>query len=246
MDKFAQFKHILEYFVAHLEWVQNKNTSSNGYSKYIAPIVNNQSFREIGNGYNGDNIQNGISPWEKFDEGILCINVKDQFGKKNFKTKGCYLNWKGTGVNVIAHWNSNNIDSLEVINFLYWKDPQVWEPGVIKTSITTLGLFDGKESANRDLVIFFNSFSNLLKQNIVMAKNQTYIDTLYANHNIILNAAPGTGKTYLAKNIASQMITGKVFTPELESDEIFKTHCQFVQFHPSFDYTDFVEGLRPK
>ncbi|MDD3201439.1 MAG: hypothetical protein PHP76_05500, partial [Bacteroidales bacterium] len=100
MDKFAQFKHILEYFVAHLEWVQNKNTSSNGYSKYIAPIVNNQSFREIGNGYNGDNIQNGISPWEKFDEGILCINVKDQFGKKNFKTKGCYLNWKGTGVNV--------------------------------------------------------------------------------------------------------------------------------------------------
>lgn len=58
---------------------------------------------------------------------------------------------------------------------------------------------------------------------------QDYVDLLKANHNIILNGAPGTGKTYLAKKIAEEM----------------GAKVKMVQFHPSYDYTDFVEGLRP-
>ena len=59
------------------------------------------------------------------------------------------------------------------------------------------------------------------------------------NYNIILSGAPGTGKTYLANEIAAKMIV-------CTTDEL-KKHPQFgfVQFHPSYDYTDFVEGLRP-
>jgi 5-methylcytosine-specific restriction endonuclease McrBC GTP-binding regulatory subunit McrB len=56
-----------------------------------------------------------------------------------------------------------------------------------------------------------------------------------SNMNIVLTGAPGTGKTYLAKEIARQIV-GK----GNETDNI-----TFVQFHPSYDYTDFVEGLRP-
>ena len=52
---------------------------------------------------------------------------------------------------------------------------------------------------------------------------------LESDHNIILHGAPGTGKTYTAKEIA----------------KIMNAECDFVQFHPSYDYTDFVEGLRP-
>lgn len=59
-----------------------------------------------------------------------------------------------------------------------------------------------------------------------------YIELLKETHNLVLTGAPGTGKTYMAQRIAKDMGCTK--------DEM----C-FVQFHPSYDYTDFVEGLRP-
>ena len=59
-----------------------------------------------------------------------------------------------------------------------------------------------------------------------------YADLLKNTKNLILTGAPGTGKTFMAKQIAKEL--------GCEDDNI-----GFVQFHPSYDYTDFVEGLRP-
>ena len=60
-------------------------------------------------------------------------------------------------------------------------------------------------------------------------KYKEYIELLQETHNLVLTGAPGTGKTFMAQEIAKEM--GAV--------------TRFVQFHPSYDYTDFVEGLRP-
>lgn len=64
-------------------------------------------------------------------------------------------------------------------------------------------------------------------------------DKLLKSKNLILRGAPGTGKSYLAKAIACNMIGAS--NEDLESSEQF----EFVQFHPNYDYTDFVEGIRP-
>jgi len=98
----------------------------------------------------------------------------------------------------------------------------------------------------RDFLYFGKEYN--IKSCIKLLNMQKYIDLLNANKNLILTGAPGTGKTYLAKQIAAQMIIGKEFKDETASDEekkMMDEQYDFVQFHPSFDYTDFVEGLRP-
>ncbi len=69
---------------------------------------------------------------------------------------------------------------------------------------------------------------------------------LIESKNLIFRGAPGTGKSYLAKEIAADIISnGYEDNYSCLTDEQ-KKQVEFVQFHPSYDYSDFVEGLRPK
>ena len=89
-------------------------------------------------------------------------------------------------------------------------------------------------------------------------KYKKYTQLLEANKNLILTGAPGTGKTFMAKEIAKEFIIKTVYRYKAFNDEYFDaafncivldrilgTQIVMVQFHPSYDYTDFVEGLRP-
>lgn len=52
--------------------------------------------------------------------------------------------------------------------------------------------------------------------------------------NVILYGPPGTGKTYAVKNSLDFICQGD------------RTRYEFIQFHPSFTYEDFIEGIKPK
>ena len=73
-----------------------------------------------------------------------------------------------------------------------------------------------------------------------------YSTMLVESKNIIFRGAPGTGKTYLAKEIATDIISNGYFDDYTMLTDEQKQQVEFVQFHPSYDYSDFVEGLRPK
>ncbi len=91
----------------------------------------------------------------------------------------------------------------------------------------TLFEITGKSAINAIFRKFLNEIqgaSTMTNENLT-----AYTNLLKENYNLILHGAPGTGKTHLAKEIAEAM----------------NAEVAFCQFHPSYDYTDFVEGLRP-
>ena len=86
------------------------------------------------------------------------------------------------------------------------------------------------------------------------------IDLLLQNKQLILTGAPGTGKTYRTEQVAAALILGNnedshkklqaalrasaegVASPEQKE---IADRYEFVQFHSGYDYSDFVQGLKP-
>lgn len=63
---------------------------------------------------------------------------------------------------------------------------------------------------------------------------------------VVYYGIPGTGKTYQAQKKAEEKFRLWLLENDLESkDYQFEDYYQLVQFHPSFDYEDFIEGIRP-
>lgn len=98
---------------------------------------------------------------------------------------------------------------------------------------------------------FAARFKYVLEQLILPTAQELAIDLIAKGEakQIVFTGAPGSGKTYVAKEIPLHFYKlGKAGLITLESEKkLNKTPQPYVQvqFHPSYDYTDFVEGLRP-
>lgn len=169
-----------------------------------------------------------------------------------FVKKGTHL-LVGKGVVMSDYYYdpSNDADyaNLRKVN---WTDNGTWDhPGqaVMKTltDITSytdyvaqlLALFD-KEANEDDFeepeVVYPTYDENRFLSEVYMsrASYNTLVGLVRNKKNVILQGAPGVGKTYTAKRLAYSMMGVKD-----------QNRVMMVQFHQSYTYEDFIEGFRP-
>ncbi|ORO40526.1 hypothetical protein B7729_02130 [Streptococcus oralis subsp. tigurinus] len=144
------------------------------------------------------------------------------------------------GHTIIVDWKKEYIEREW---FFFTGQETIWFPSDIKYRTKETNQLI-KFAASDEIIIqdydYFLNHPNWKKykklESETMLRNDflfNYSGILKKSKNLILRGAHGTGKTYLAKEIAKELTDGN-------EDQI-----EFVQFHPSYDYTDFVEGLRP-
>ena len=97
-----------------------------------------------------------------------------------------------------------------------------------------------KSNQNRELYQFAYLFTFF--RNSKLVSNANFFDELLQkSKNIILYGAPGTGKTY-----TSEMNIARIVEEDYPNEEISpRDRFQKIQFHPSYSYEDFMEGLKP-
>jgi len=129
----------------------------------------------------------------------------------------------------VEEWKLKNLDGVK-------------PPSGFQEAVTEAGGFIRLSLAN----ITKNYFQKIERE-LRMTANQAEItieeavEIVQALRQMILQGPPGTGKTYLARKLAEKLIGTSSGPVDVQKD----FRCGFVQFHPSYDYVDFVEGLRP-
>lgn len=201
------------------------------------PILNNQKSYFFG--YRDKRNENDIENlWIILEKIINDENIEDAFNKV-IRQYNININ-----ITMALFWvRPNDFLALDTKNRTYLERYKIILPNIVPEYKKYKRIIDDihrkMETNEIREKTFYELSANAEKNHLIdtqidniQSKYAEYIELLKVAHNLVLTGAPGTGKTYMAQRIAKGMGCAE--------DEI----C-FVQFHPSYDYTDFVEGLRP-
>ena len=118
----------------------------------------------------------------------------------------------------------------------------------LKTLTIDFGYYISQRKRNSNSVIISTSNTLTTTTNISNYSKTNFLDEVYISEekyntlvavlkhkkNIILQGAPGVGKTFAAKRLAYSMMN--------EKDD---SRIEFVQFHQNYSYEDFIMGYKP-
>ncbi|MBU3844225.1 MAG: AAA family ATPase [Candidatus Anaerobiospirillum pullicola] len=263
-SKLEQAKHLLEYYVSHLEYAANSDTNFVGFPAYIKPHVDAGDFMSQGTCSLGGSTRNdlAIAAWRDFGDGKLVSFFQSNYSAIFPET---YLGWQGSSKRIIlAEWEDddsvyNNQCAAEGASTLLVSRTLLGEDvphchvkqlsiysgkysELLSSSLEELGLFDGK-APNAMLTQFWECFAaptdDFVIRDINFLVREIGLNLLSCHRNLILTGVSGAGKTYLAQRVA-EFLVAALYHYVNAADHLAK-----VQFHQSYDYTDFIEGLRP-
>ena len=133
------------------------------------------------------------------------------------------------------------------------------DPSIDCADITIDKAIEAVENSLERLYHFFepiiNEVADEVTRNTDKGGENPMIDIikglLDSNLQVILTGAPGTGKTYTAKGVAKEVVGAKTAEDateeqKKEAKKIEEDRIEFVQFHPGYDYSDFVIGMKPR
>ena len=131
-QKYINFKQALEYFVTHLEYIQNKNPNISGYTKYLKPFIDRGTFKIQGSG--GYTNKGCYLHWLTTAINIVAV-------------------WKQA--------KKYHINGLQILKLKRKNDGWNRDNVIDEKSLTELDLFS-RNAPNQKLIEFFDNFESLL------------------------------------------------------------------------------------
>eukprot|EP01031_Cornospumella_fuschlensis_P012980 gene12980-15865_t len=135
------------------------------------------------------------------------------------------------------------IDWIELKSIQFFKDSEVLKNNqgslfkITEDEFEAIqAMIDAQKEAmiSEDVLIPYEKKDALVDLFMDEEQFEEILETLKYKKNIILQGPPGVGKTFIAKRLAYTLVG-------TQDDSRIK----MVQFHQSYSYEDFIQGLRP-
>lgn len=160
----------------------------------------------------------------------------------------------GYGVVTSDYYYDETRSTYQKCRNVDWKKKGSWDAGH-KLVIKALTNITNYETEHSDYEKYYERLLSIINGNLKGNENMTKTP-----FNLILYGPPGTGKTYNTTAFAARLIEGgdpfKIMT-NLEKNELSDIEVkrfaelrksgqiEFITFHQSYSYEDFVEGIKP-
>ena len=229
--------------VAERSGVRGRYCFNFGFQLDVNTALIRRAVVEVGWGEDGDN-GNINQTFQSFAQGIGLVTNNQKSGRKFFDApnqqglKESFLSWLENNCQLIVDSFREVILSEGDFDSIWNEKRQSLIEGGIINQDPVEGRYQLTDGAFLNVAEGPNA-NNSVHQERRMNIQDEIKQLVEHNFQVILTGAPGTGKTYTARKVALEITGEAEDTPEEES------RIKVVQFHPGYDYSDFVIGMKP-